>query len=122
MQKSMTPVVRRFERGIALGDPGLRDWLDAHAGEVVRVPIALGRAQVGFSLHGARLATLVIDVLDAALGVGLADRAHRETGATASFVVEARWRDGVLHVIAATLAAIDAITHAELESREPLAR
>ena len=63
---------------------------------LTRVPIVLKKGAVGFQLRGAKIGTapdaLEVFVSDAALGVGLADRARSCTEATCNFIVEGYWR------------------------------
>lgn len=77
---------------------GLRAWLDATGAEPVVLPIVLTRGATGFDIGGARVGAgpdaLVVYANDAALGIGLADRAGSACpGAErCAFVVEARFR------------------------------
>lgn len=79
----------------------VRAWLEAtRIGEggarLVTLPIVLRRAEVGFALAGARIGAsadaLAIDVVDAALGIGLNDRARPFAAqATCAFLVDGYW-------------------------------
>ena len=61
---------------------------------LTRVPLVLKKGQVGFSTRGARIGSLEVYANDAALGMGLADRARSKCkGADqCAFWVEGYWR------------------------------
>lgn len=92
-----------FERGASLTPTGaLLTWLDAKTrdGEprLLRLPLVLSRAEVGFSTRGVRLGAasdaLSLYANDAALGIGLADHASAiaKTAPTCALWVEGYWR------------------------------
>lgn len=74
----------------------LMAWFEAQqrggAPLLTRVPIVLRRGPGGFSSRGVRLGTLFVYVTDAALGIGITDRARRATGGRAAFLAEGFWR------------------------------
>jgi hypothetical protein len=112
---------------------GLVAWFEEQKRDgqprLTRVPIVLKRGDVGFSARGARIGgsadALEVFVSDAALGVGIAERARKCTGDTCPFLVEGYWRgdeDGAYHYEIRTAGsepitadALAAITHAEVE-------
>jgi hypothetical protein len=123
-----------FVKGAALTPAkDLIAWFDAQErnGEprLTRVPVVLKREGVAFSRRGARIGTgpdaLEVFVSDAALGIGITDRARKCTEPTCPFLVEGYWRgtqDGVYHYEIRTAgqkpltaAELAAITHAEVE-------
>ena len=98
-----------FVKGAALTPAKeLVAWFEAQQRDgqprLTRVPIVLKRGDVGFSSRGARIGgspdALEVFVSDAALGIGIADRARKCTGDTCPFLVEGYWRgdeDGAYH-------------------------
>ena len=128
-KKPMPP--RIFERGVPLTPADqLVAWLAGQGDRVVRVPLVVSRwpGGTGYSFQNARIGTAAdaptVSASDSALGIGLGDRLRRHVEPplpeTAAILVEARYRDGELAVIAAGQAPLDpaelaAITHAERE-------
>ena len=122
---------RIFERGAPLTPADqLVAWLGAQGDRVVRVPVVFSRwpGGVGYSFQDARIGAApdapTVSVSDSALGIGLNDRLRRHVELplpeTAAILVEARWRNGELHIIAAGPEPLHptelaAITHAERE-------
>jgi hypothetical protein len=108
-------------------------WFEAQrrGGEprLTRIPIVLQRGQVGFSPRGVRIGSspdaLEVFVSDAALGIGITERARQCPDPTCPFVVEGYWRgdaDGGYHYeirgaghAPITAEELAAITHAEVE-------
>lgn len=124
----------RFVKGAPLSPAkSLIAWFEAQKrnGEprLTRVPIVLKRGDVGFSPRGVRIGgapdALEVYVSDAALGVGITDRARTCTAETCPFIVEGYWRgdeDGVYHYELRTASSapitpqeLAAFTHAEVE-------
>jgi hypothetical protein len=128
-KKPMPP--RVFERGVPLTPADqLVAWLVAQGDHVVRVPLVLTLwpGGVGYAFQNARIGTApdapTVSASDGALGIGLNDRLRRHVELplpeTAAILVEARYRDGELYVIAAGQGPLGpgelaAITHAERE-------
>jgi hypothetical protein len=114
MQRNLVPdtVVRRFVRGSATEPKeALLAWLAAQSSDRrLRLPVVLGRGAVGFSLRAARVGggpdPLMINIDDAALGVGLAERARQACGdaAMCAMWVEGSWRGGEDRVFTAVKA------------------
>jgi hypothetical protein len=114
MQRNLVPdtVVRRFVRGAATEPKeALLAWLAVQGRDRrLRLPVVLARGAVWFSLRGARVGggpdPLTIRIDDAALGVGLADRARQACGdaAMCAMWVEGFWRGGEERVFAAVKA------------------
>jgi hypothetical protein len=73
-------------------------WMDRQKrgkeARLLRLVIVLPRGNVGFDISKAKLGSLEVYANDAALGVGLADRAEQKCGdaPTCAFQVEAYWR------------------------------
>lgn len=94
-----------FVRGVALSPAdALIAWIERQRfdGEprLLRLPLILARGDHGFDLGSARIGpavdAVVVHASDAALGIGLADRAHTACRGTdarrCGFLVEAYWR------------------------------
>jgi len=118
-----------FVQGAALS-PGdkLVAWLEAQKigseAKLVRVPVVLAKAQVGWGLSGAKLGTAgdaaTVDLDDTALGIGIGQKARKCKEAPCAFLVEGYWAGGnKLRVVKAgePLAAdeLAKLAHAEVE-------
>jgi hypothetical protein len=120
------PADRAFTDGAALADPtALRAWLDAAGDRIVRLPIVVDFDGISYSSPRIAVLNLAIELDDAALGVGLADRVRvaGNGGAqawlpTVGLWLEGTWRGGVLHVDRAGEAgpptSVGSATHAQI--------
>jgi len=96
---------------------------------MTRIPVVMKKGQVGFTNIGAKIGTaadaVVVNLSDAALGIGIKDRARKCSGDTCPFIVEGFWRgkegDSYTYEIRktstspATAEELAAFTHAEVE-------
>ena len=94
----MPKIAREWVQGPAITAPPdeLAAWLAAQRPRLVRVVFTLGRDAHGFTIRSAHIGALAVRIEDAALGVGIADRARRCEHAVCAFISEAYWDDGVL--------------------------
>ena len=134
VEKKRDEAGRVFVRGPSVTPAdALIAWLEREAGErLVRLPLVLKKGAAGYTLREARIGTaadtIEVDADDAALGIGLADRAatHCKDQPACAFWVDARWhgkqesrfRIDVMRVAAPIEpAALAAPLHAEIEDR-----
>jgi len=139
VSQTMKPGVRAptvsWIAGPALTSPAkdVIAWFEAQKrnGEprLTRVPIVLSRGQVGFDGRGVRIGTgpdpVEVYISDAALGIGIRDRARACPDPTCPFIVEGFWRgqgEGGYHYEIRTASPhpitseeLAAFTHAEVE-------
>ena len=122
MKPGMPKIAREWVQGPPITAPAedLAAWLAAQAPRLVRVAFTLDRDAHGFTSRSARIGALTVQINDAALGVGIADRARRCEHAVCAFISEAYWEGGVLSLRDTSQRPISAgelaaFTHLEVE-------